>query len=315
MESQAASVKNLLFYIRIIFIHQDFKYFLNLQFYCSQKKRSCYFLKFRKTNGSLQFLPEHRKKEVSMGGGVLDSMKLEYFWFKIIQNFSLLLHVYCQREGGEPIVEVYLLYIITDVQFHTLQTDRHWVINILVWIDNLLIPCMKYMCKQLNNCHWGEYNSIFTWMGKKVSITIILLFYFIHYIYNMETSLYVDSRRPIFHHICPHFQFTSAFLTKLELTHPYSHLHLLSREKPQGNGKVEIQSAHTRKSWVLLFPVFGLCANCTLPHRGTGFKYTPVIPPVLLYGECRDIRSSVSSFLLGLSVIPLNCQHLIFSDN
>lgn len=134
-------------------------------------------------------------------------MKFEYFQFKRIPKFSLIIHVDYQREGGRPIVEVYLLGIITDVRFHTLQTNRHCVINILLLIDNLVIPGVKYMYKQLNMCHWGEYNSIFTWMGKKslcynYFITILCTNYSI---YNKEASVCVVKRRLLFYNIYPHF--------------------------------------------------------------------------------------------------------------
>lgn len=112
MESQATSVKDLLFYIRIIFIHEDFKYFLNLEFYCSWEK-ILLLAKIQEDKWEFIVFPEHMKKKRK--GGLFNSMK-----FRIFPNCSLIIQVDYKREGGKPVVEVYLLCIISDVEFHTL---------------------------------------------------------------------------------------------------------------------------------------------------------------------------------------------------
>lgn len=56
--------------------------------------------------------------------------------------------------------------------------------------------------------------------GGKKSLLQFFNYFILFTIYTTWKHLYVDSRRPIFNHIYPHFQFTSTFLTKLELTHP-----------------------------------------------------------------------------------------------
>lgn len=67
-------MKDLLFYIRIIFIHEDFKYFLNLQFYCSQEK-ILLFAKIQEDKWEFVVSPWTYEKI----RGLFNLMKFEYF--------------------------------------------------------------------------------------------------------------------------------------------------------------------------------------------------------------------------------------------
>lgn len=75
------------------------------------------------------------------------------------------------------------------------------------------------MCKQLNNCHWGEYNSMFTWMGKKVSITIIILFYSL-YIQHGNISVCRQQKA----YLSPHLSSFSIYLCVLNKAGTYTPL-------------------------------------------------------------------------------------------